>query len=251
MTTGMLGDSGHPSLPDLANLRDVGGLATYDGRTTRPGRLLRSATPFFLDAQQASVVVRELGLRLRIDLRSRGEIANATSAALAETEREVLLAPLRSGGPEALPDLDDPAAAMIAHYLRFLDYAKPSFAAIVAALTGPAQLPALVHCTMGKDRTGVVVAVLLSAVGVRDEDIVADYALTAGRIDGVLMRLGELPGYAERLAALPTESLGAVPETMVGFLAGLRSAHGDARTFLGTAGVPEQQLDALAELLVT
>ncbi|WP_300400507.1 tyrosine-protein phosphatase [Nocardioides sp.] len=242
--------SGHPGLPDLANLRDVGGLATYDAHATRHGQLLRSATPHFLDAYQAAVLVDEVGLRLRIDLRSRGEIAGATSTALAWAERTVLLAPLRSGGREAVPDLDDPTAAMVAHYLRFLDHSRPSFAAIVTTLTDADQLPALVHCTMGKDRTGVVLAVLLSAVGVRDEEVVADYALTSEHTAALLERLGEIPGYAERLAALPAESLGAVPETMVGFLAGLRRSYGDARAFLRTAGVSDRRLDELTALLV-
>ena len=250
MTPRAAGAPGHPGLPDLANLRDLGGLTTYDGRSTRPGRLLRSATPYFLDARQASVVVDDLGLRLRVDLRTPGEVAGATSAALAARERAVLLAPLRSGGSGGAADRDDPAASMAAHYLRFLDHAQPAFAAITAALTEPGQVPALVHCTMGKDRTGVVVAVLLSAVGVRDEEIVDDYALTAGRTDDLLARLRELPGYAERLAALPVESLGAVPETMVEFLAGLRHAYGDARSFLHSAGVPDHRLHDLTDLLV-
>ena len=54
----------------------------------------------------------------------------------------------------------------------------------------------------------------------------------------------------ERLAALPVESLGAVPETMVEFLAGLRHAYGDARSFLHSAGVPDHRLHDLTDLLV-
>lgn len=237
-------------LPDLANLRDTGGLPTYDGRRTRTGRLLRSATPYHLDAAQVAVLTGGLGVQLRIDLRSRGEVAGATNAHLTTEEHAVLLAPLSSGGRDVVPDIADPVAAMTAHYLRFLEHAGESFAAIARAVVAPGRVPALVHCTLGKDRTGVTVALLLSSVGVTDDAVVADYALTQGRTDALLARLREVPGYRERLAELPAEGLAARPATMVAFLTGVRATYGDARGYLGSVGVSDVTLDALTDLLV-
>ncbi|MDQ6522917.1 tyrosine-protein phosphatase [Nocardioides sp. LHD-245] len=237
-------------LPDLANLRDVGGLRTHDGRRTRQGRLLRSGTPFYLDATQSRHLVDGLGLRLRIDLRSRGEVDGATNSHLAAVEREVLLAPIGAGGAGTVPATAAAEHTMMAHYLRYLEHAADSFALIARALADAERLPALLHCTLGKDRTGTVVAVLLSAVGVLDDEIVADYARTEGQNDALLDRLRRLPEYRRRLELLPAESLRAVPESMSLFLAGLQDGYGGGAGYLRSAGVGADVLDRLTGELV-
>ncbi|MBS42449.1 MAG: hypothetical protein CMH83_04630 [Nocardioides sp.] len=142
--------------PGLANARDTGGLPTVDGGHTRAGRLLRSATPFLLGPDEVAALLEGTGLALRVDLRSRGELAGTAGSLLARHEVRAVHAPLRSGGPDAVPDLADPVEAMTAHYLRYLEHSPTSFAAIVSALVEPREGPALLHCTLGKDRTGVV-----------------------------------------------------------------------------------------------
>lgn len=238
------------AVPGLSNLRDLGGLRTRDGRRTRSGHLLRSATPFFLTAAQALGLVTDLRIRLRVDLRSRGEISGATNVHLAAIERDVLVAPLRSGGLGAVPDITDPAQALAAHYLRFLEHAGDSFAAVARALADPGNLPALLHCTLGKDRTGAVAAVMLAAVGVTDEEIVTDYVCTQGQTDEVLEQLRALPEYARRLDELPAEALSALSAAMTGFLAELNAVHGGGRGYLSSLGVEDAVLDALTHVLV-
>jgi protein-tyrosine phosphatase len=237
------------ALPDLANARDLGGLVTGDGRRTRAGRLWRSATPYFLDADQASRLSRGLGLRLRVDLRSRGEVSGTFNPHLAQADRVVVHMPISAGGTQReIPD--DHVQAMIEHYLRYLDHSRDAFRAIAEAVAEPSRLPALVHCTLGKDRTGAVVAVLLSAVGVVAEEIVDDYARTAGQNDGLLARLRELPGYRRRLDRLTAESFDAVPGVMEGFLAELGSRHGGGAGYLLEAGVAPATVTLLTESLV-
>lgn len=239
-----------PELPDLANLRDVGGLRTHDGGLTRHGRLWRSATPLHLDAPQARRVVDEVGIALRIDLRGHGEVRGATSTALADVEKEVLHVPVRAGEAARGIDLADAVAAMTTHYLAYLEESPEAFATIARAVARPGCTPALVHCTLGKDRTGAVIAVLLSAVGVIDEDVVADYCRTEGQNDRLLERLRQLPGYRERLAALPAESLSAAPGAMTGLLRGLQERYGGAAAYLGGAGVSPDELAQLGDALV-
>lgn len=236
-------------LPDLPNFRDLGGLRTADGRTTRQGRFYRSATPLYLDDRQAAVLVGDLGVRIRIDLRSRAEVESGGNPALRAVEREVLLAPIGSGGSRALHDMTRPVEAMLTHYLRYLEYAGESIARIVESLARPG-VPALVHCTLGKDRTGVVVAVVLASVGVVEEDIVADYMRTRGQNDRLVGRLLELPAYRSRLAALPAEVFDVMPETMTRFLDELARRHGGATGYLRSNGVSRSVLDALAAQLV-
>ena len=236
-------------LQDLANVRDLGGLRTHDGRRTRDGKLWRSATPSFLDADQAPRLVQDVGLRLRIDLRGRGEVAGAFNPHLAEADCAVMHVPISAGShPAEIPE--DHVRAMVEHYLRYLEHARESFRAIAEALARPENLPALVHCTLGKDRTGVVVAVVLSAVGVVTDEIVEDYARTAGQNDGLLARLRELPEYRKRLDLLSAESLDAVPEAMSAFMGELEGRHGGGRAYLLSAGVAPGMIASLTEQLV-
>ena len=95
-----------------------------------------------------------------------------------------------------------PGDAMTGHYLGYLEH-RP--AEVVAALRAVAQAPgaALVHCAAGKDRTGVVVALALSAVGVRRDAIVADYAASGERVDAILARLRSSSTYAADINSRP------------------------------------------------
>ena len=116
----------------------------------------------------------------------------------------------------------------------------PQIAAAANTLAAPGALPALVHCTAGKDRTGIVVAVVLSALGVGDTDVIHDFALSAAYLDA---------GFAERtrreMAAAGRAADGvsdrvfsaAEPEWMARVLAFIREHYGDASTYLTVHGV--------------
>lgn len=244
--------TGHdPRLPDLRNLRDVGGLRTADGRRVRHGLILRSATPAFLDERQAVLLRDDLGVRTRLDLRSRVEIEEAHNPRLAAVEHESLHLPLRAGGAwQHRPDLDDPSASVAAHYVRYLEHSADSLTAIAEIAADPGRAALLVHCSAGKDRTGVTLAVVLSAVGVTHDEIVHDYARTREDLDAMLLQLRSLPAYKERLAALPEESLTAEPRSMRLFLARLDETYGGARKYLTGNGLPEATLDRLADTLL-
>lgn len=244
--------TGHdPRLPDLRNLRDIGGLRTEDGRRVRRGVVYRSATPAFLDEHQATLLRDELGVRTRVDLRSAVEIEEAHNPRLLAVEHEAHHLPLRAGGAwEHRPDLDDPGAAVAAHYVRYLERSADSLATIVALIADPARAALLVHCSAGKDRTGVTLAVTLSAIGVGHDEIVRDYARTREDLDAMFLQLRRLPAYEERLNALPEESLTAEPRSMQLFLAHVEERYGGARKYLAGAGVDEGTLHRLADTLL-
>ena len=95
---------------------------------------------------------------------------------------------------------------------------------------------ALVHCAAGKDRTGVLVALALSAVGVRPEAIIADYAATGERIGPLLARLRRSPMYAADMGSEPDESHRPRPQTMAAFLEQVSSRYGGAIPWLAGHG---------------
>lgn len=146
--------------------------------------------------------------------------------------------------------MTDPSEAVAAHYGRYLEHSMDSIAAIVRLVTNPERGALLLHCSAGKDRTSVILAVMLSAVGVAHEEIVADYARTRDDLEALLDQLRLLPAYKQRLAALPTESLTAEPRSMEIFLDGLSSAYGGARGYLFEAGVADVLVERLRSTLV-
>jgi hypothetical protein len=176
-----------PSVAGLVNLRDLGGLATEDGRRTRPGVLYRSEMPRIGDRPPTALAWPP---RTVIDLRSAVERGPGPHplTALGSTVRVFPLL-----GEDAAPGRHSAASSAMAGGLRSLyaammEHAAPQLAAIVDIVASEPG-PVLVHCAAGKDRTGVTVAVLLRLAGVVERDVLADYAATEANMPGVLRRM--------------------------------------------------------------
>ena len=94
------------------------------------------------------------------------------------------------------------------------------------------------HCAAGKDRTGVVAAIVLDVLGVRDDDIATDYSLEPAR-DGPLPAwiLETYPEAADAMSDQPQAFLAAPAEAMHLFLAGLRERHGSVDDYVASLGV--------------
>jgi hypothetical protein len=109
---------------------------------------------------------------------------------------------------------------------------------------------AIVHCAAGKDRTGVVVAIALAAVGVPLDAIVEDYVATGDRLDLVLARLMASPTYAPDLDGSPADVHRPRPETMRRFFAVLEERSGGPLGWLASAGFGPGEMAALRARLV-
>jgi len=170
----------------VANARDVGGLPAAGGRgSVRTGRLVRSATLFGLTDEGAKTLA-DLGLRTVIDLRTPLECEAepdrvADAPGLADVT-EVHVAVLKT-----LSELDDlPPGASRDLYRYLVDTCGPGFVVALEHLAKPGVLPALVHCLVGKDRTGLLVALLLELLGVPRDAIVADYVASNAGLGAIL-----------------------------------------------------------------
>ncbi|MFI6645961.1 tyrosine-protein phosphatase [Streptomyces sp. NPDC050504] len=157
----------------LTNYRDLGGLETATA-TVRPGVLCRSASPASLDT--AGRAALRGAVSLVIDLRSEREAVAAPAAVHPVTVR----LPLLDGDAPALSDI--PTLSEL--YRGLLGSAGDTFARVAQLVADQADGAVLVHCTAGKDRTGIAVALLLDAVGADREAIIADYALSETRLSG-------------------------------------------------------------------
>jgi protein-tyrosine phosphatase len=234
----------------VLNFRDVGGLRTDDARRVRQGVLFRSDTLQFLTERAVQALAQEVGLRTVIDLRLPYEVDVEGRGLLRAVPHRYLHLPFLVAGAEqpdtAVPRLDgdDP---IVEHYLGYLTSSPTAVVGVVSGLAAPNALPAVVHCSAGKDRTGVAIAVVLTAVGVRREEVVDDYAAASERIAEVMMRLRTMPTYGERLDALPAEGWTSAPEFMDRFLEAVDERFGGVRAYLAARGVEDSTLTALRD----
>lgn len=172
----------------LRNLRDLGGLPAGDGLVTRGGVLLRSEAPCGLSPAGVDELAA-LGLRTTVDLRHEGENEYA-AASLPDGVRPIsagITPPASRTGDGLIQQvmagtlLDYSAGDLGALYVRFIDAHPRAFGRAVEHVAEPGNLPVLVHCQAGKDRTGVLVAMVLDVLGVPRTEIVAEYELTTQR----------------------------------------------------------------------
>jgi protein tyrosine/serine phosphatase len=146
-----------------------------------------------------------------------------------------------------LPPEDSPGEG----YHRIAEEFAPSVAETFGILAGADALPAVFHCTSGKDRTGIVAALMLDVLGVADEVIASDYCLTeAAQLRSTPWIEEHEPEFAAFLAQIPPERRAPRPERILDFLDRLRASYGSARRFLTGSGVPDRQLNILRAHMV-
>lgn len=233
-----------PVVPGAVNFRDVGGLPAGPART-RSGVLYRSGNLARLKDEGVAALAG-LGIRRIIDLRADEEVAHAPSridGLTVQTQR----VPLFLGSVTSFFADDIPLAEM---YRRLVDDSADRVVEVVRGIV--ADQPVLVHCTVGKDRTGVTVALALAAAGVESEAVVADYARTEELLPGwrnrsVLQRLRSLHPRAEHLEELATRSPAPV---MRDLLAGITQRYGSPVDYLRAQGMDEDELSELRRVLI-
>ncbi|MFE6996219.1 tyrosine-protein phosphatase [Microbacterium sp. NPDC057659] len=229
------------SIPGVFGLRDIGGMPAAGGRTRR-GRLFRSGELSGVDDDGARML--RAGVRRIVDLRSDDEVA---SAATAVPGVDIVRVPLFLGSPASF-FFEDLTLGEV--YERML---VESAASLVTAVRMIARGdPTLVHCTAGKDRTGLTIALALSAVGADRGAVVADYALTGELISherrsAEVVRLRAKYPDSRNAASLVTESPAPV---MRETLTGIEERWGGAAGYLRTHGLTADELAALRRALV-
>lgn len=221
------------------NVRDLGGHRTADGRETRWGAVVRSDSPARLTGA-GWAALRAHGIRTIVDLRHASERVEELPADGIELVPVSILDFDDAAFWEPLEGVDDPHV----FYGAVLERLPERFAAAATAIAQAPPGGVLVHCAVGRDRTGLLSALLLALVGVPVEEIAADYAASSARLAPLIELFARQETDDVRRARMVRENA-CLPESVLPLLRGL-----DARAYLRDGGATDADLDALAQRLV-
>jgi len=219
--TGAVPEAGSPeAMPPVSwilagqaqNARDLGGTPLADGSTVAHGKVYRGGPLSGLDATGCAEFAR-LGIRTIVDLRTEGEFVYVPDAACATAQAQLVHAPMPV-----------PYSVSPADYIADLD-ATASVAAVFALLATDGACPLYFHCTYGRDRSGVLAAAILSALGATHGAIMDEYQLTAAA------------------------GLGSYPESLQAVLDEI-DRRGGIEAYLASAGVSADAVTALRARLI-
>ena len=235
------------------NVRDLGGLPTEDGRRTRLGGVVRSDNIRKL-TDEGWRALADHGVQRIVDLRWPEELAEDQPR---DVEIEVVhvsvLGPVFDAEYVAeldahLASVDDVADHYAWSYVEFLERYRDQFGSAFAAVAD-ANGTVVVHCMGGKDRTGLVSALLLRLAGVPHAAIGEDYAVTAANLEPSTSRW--IPAIADEVERAKWEKLKDTPAgAMVRVVQEIEARYGDVASYLRAAGLTDEQLDLLRERLV-
>ncbi len=237
----------HIPLEGAVNFRDLGGYKAADGRRIRWRTLFRAdGLSRLTDPDRAAI--RQLGVATVIDLRTTAELADGRFP-VEDIPVGFHHLPLLDAMPD--PDRFKMAPGMLG--VQYLEMAKDAAPQIARALTIVAERqahPVIVHCAAGKDRTGVLVAVLLGLLGVPEPTIVDDYALSEQAMAALRRRLIER--YPEGRAVIEgaDEMFSADPANIASLLAALDEDYGSVTDYAAAIGVGPDVVGGLREALL-
>lgn len=231
--------------PDRFNFRDLGGLETADGSSVARGLLFRGASLHHFDRPELERF-RRLGMRTVIDLRTPFEWGDETAPPLPDLGARSM--PLFQHLPELPPEPEDAVAMMSDLYMWVLEVGAPTFTAMLELLAAAETYPMTFYCAAGKDRTGIVSALVYDLLGVPRELIVRDYALSDAPVETLRQWIAaEEP---EREDPVPAGAYRAPAATMESFLDRLDERYGSVAGYLGEIGVGAEVEAALRRNLL-
>ena len=229
------------------NFRDLGGYRARDGRMVRSGALFRSDALHFMTPEDMALAQTSLGLSTVVDLRNPDEAADAGRWPADGSSVRYRNIPFLEDRDISHPvEGADPVARLTEIYTWIIANAGERVAQALNLLAEDQTLPAVVHCTAGKDRTGVLSAITLGLLGVDEEQVMADYILT-NQVIGVLgERLRQRPGNEGR----PLYMFEAQPRAMERALSDLNNGWGGPEGFILAHGVTPDTVQRLRDALL-
>jgi len=236
----------HIDLENALNFRDIGGYRTADGHTVRWRRMFRAGGLSELTPADL-VVLRELGIATVLDLRSTAEwesgrfpIDDVPVAFHHLPLVEQVLDPTKYSVPEGM---------LAARYQEIAQIGATYIAQAISIVADAETHPIVVHCLAGKDRTGVVVALVLSLLGVDDDTVAEDYSLSNLAMGRLRAAAEANPGREmqriKRSEDVTAEVFSAKPSNIHALFEALRSSHGSLEDYVIASGVEPAAIESL------
>jgi protein-tyrosine phosphatase len=241
---------------NIPNFRDLGGYPARGGKMVAQGRLYRSGALLEMTAADKARLKKEICLKTVIDVTTPEEPKKTREIRLLqEIGVKYFNIPFRPDVPNyyqiemAMYAQNSTMGAVYLERMRHPGFGRKLIGAL-EMIADPDYLPLVFHCSQGKDRTGILAAMVLSLMGVSNEDIIRDYVLTDISAEEVRNKIVNDPSTREEIRNLPGFTWRAVPESMTAFLAGLQSEYGGAAGYLKLHGADKILVKRLEKALL-
>ena len=234
----------HYSFEGCFNFRDIGGYLNQEGRRVKKGLYFRAGRQDRMTNKDLAQL-SDLNISTQIDLRKKEEVLDQGRGPLEDMGAKYInISVIPEGGSEKLNKLVGDTGISGKRYLGYLEFGPTSWLRLFGILADEENLPVLLHCTAGKDRTGVSTAFLLSVLGVSRDIIEADYLLTNLDTERQADFIESTVGYPEGYDREKMISIAGVPkDAMKDFLDGVESKWGSVIEYLKKIGVTPEKME--------
>jgi len=241
-------------IKSVMNFRDLGGYQNRYGATVAWRRLFRSGDPRNITAEDFNSIKQEIGLKTVIDLRTAEETVTQGKWECAGLGIQYHHIPFPGGGGNKKEEqrILDEKTNLGNYYLHIISGGnfKKQLIAALEIIASPNNLPLVFHCAIGKDRTGILSAILLSILGVDDDIIIEDYTLSGPAMVKLRKDMEQNPPKEEYIKRLPEYFWEAAPETMKIFLSGIKKKHDSVVRYLIDLGVDTYLIEGIRKNLL-
>ena len=238
----------HFAFEGCFNFRDIGGYPTKEGKKIKKGIYFRTGRQDRMSEKDLAEL-KNLKISTQIDLRKPEEILDQGKGPLENMGADYINIPIiPDGGSDQLSRLVGDTGISGKRYLGYLEFGPESWLKIFEILANKDSLPVVLHCTAGKDRTGVSTAFLLSVLGVDRDLIEADYKLTnldTERQADFIENSGGFPEGVDRDAMIL--AAGVPEDAMAVFLDGVESRWGSVLGYLEEIGITKDQMNVIRD----
>ena len=234
----------------IINFRDLGGYRAKNNRTVAWRRLFRSGYLHPMTARDSLRLKEEFKLTSVIDLRRKKDDQQAKEKNLLDNAGiKYFNAPFISFSKEEQQFSFSRMGEAYLFRISHKEYGKSIISAL-EIIADSANHPLLFHCGAGKDRSGLVAAFTLSVLGVAEDDIIADYILSARHMQKLVVLMSNEPNIPDDIKNLPAWSWEATPEAMASLMSYLKREFGSAQGYLEACGTEPSLFDRLEKALL-
>ena len=230
------------------NFRDIGGYLNQDGQRIKKGLYFRTGRQDRMTDRDL-LKLSELKISTQIDLRKPDEVLDQGKGPLeAMGAKYINIAVIPEGGSDQLSRLVGDTGISGKRYLGYLEFGPTSWLRLFGILADESNLPVVLHCTAGKDRTGVSTAFLLSILGVSRDVIEEDYLLTNLDTERQADFIERTVGYPDGYDRKKMINVAGVPnDAMKDFLDGVESKWGSVVEYLKKIGITKNQMHKIRQ----